>query len=100
METLQQTLKAVMMGYTGRGLNVESFLTASDDGRLLTVVSIGQIRGETVVDSGLVVRLIGDRIVIDRDNNSKPLVDALLQAGVPREQIVLAYAGETIPHAA
>jgi vancomycin permeability regulator SanA len=53
-----------------------------------------------VVDTGLIVRTIGDIIVIDRDNNSKPLFDALLQAGVPREQIVLAYAGESIPHAA
>lgn len=100
METLQHTLKAVMLGYTGPGLNDESVLTASDDGRLVTVVSIGRVRGETVVDTGLIVRMIGDIIVIDRDNNNKPLVDALLQAGVPREQIVLAYAGETIPHAA
>jgi hypothetical protein len=100
METLQHTLKAVMIGYTGRGLNDDSVLTMSDDGRLLTVVSIGQVRGETLVDTGLIVRLLGDIIVIDRDNNSKPLVEALLQAGVPREQIVLAYAGETIPHAA
>ena len=100
METLQHALKTVMNGYTGRGLNAESVLTTSDDGRLLTVVSIGQVRGETVVDTGLIVRLIGDIIVIDRDNNNKPLVDALVQAAVPREQIVLAYAGETIPHAA
>jgi hypothetical protein len=89
-----------MIGYTGRGLNDESVLTMSDDGRLLTVVSIGQVRGETLIDTGLIVRMIGDLIVIDRDNNSKPLVEALLQAGVPREQIVLAYAGETVPHAA
>jgi hypothetical protein len=100
METLQRTLKAAMLGYTGLGLNDESVLTTSDDGRLLTVVSIGQVRGAIVVDTGLIVRMIGDIIVIDRDNNNKPLVDALLQAGVPREQIVLAYAGETTPHAA
>ena len=100
METLHHTLKAVMIGYTGLGLNAESLLTTSDDGRLLTVVSIGQVRGETLVDTGLIVRTIGDIIVIERDNNSKPLVDALLQAGVPRAQIVLAYAGESIPHAA
>jgi hypothetical protein len=100
METLYDTLKAVLTGYTGRGLNGESLLTRSEDGRLLTVVSIAQVRGDTVVDSGLIVRLIGEHIVIDRDNNSKPLVEALLQAGVPRERIVLAYAGESVPDAA
>ena len=35
-------------------------------------------------------------IVIERDVNDKPLVDALLQAGIPRKQIVLAYAGEPV----
>ena len=100
METLHYTLTAVLSSYTGRGLNAQSVLTTSADGRLLTVVSIGQVQGETVVDTGLIVRLIDDIIVIDRDNNNKPLVDALVQAGVAREQIVLAYAGETIPHAA
>lgn len=39
----------------------------------------------------------GDKIIIDLDINDKMLVDALLQAGVPRDQIVLAYAGESIP---
>jgi hypothetical protein len=45
----------------------------------------------------LLVRLVHDHIVIERDINSKPLVDALMQAGIPRERIVLAYAGEPIP---
>ena len=48
-----------------------------------------------MVDTGLFARVVGERAVIDRDINSKPLVDALLQAGVPGGQIVLAYAGET-----
>ena len=44
----------------------------------------------------LIVRLLEDRIIIERDVNDKPLVDALLLANVPREQIVLAYAGEPL----
>ncbi len=40
------------------------------------------------------MRLIGARIVIERDVNDKPLVEALLAANIPRQQIVLAYAGE------
>ncbi len=96
METLQQTLKTVMAGYTGPALNGESLLTTSADGRLLTVVSIGQVAGETVVDCGLIARVAGERIVIDHDANNKPLIDALMQAGVPRERVVLAYAGEKV----
>jgi hypothetical protein len=35
----------------------------------------------------------------EEDPTDKKLVDALLQRGIPREQIVLAYAGEPIPDA-
>jgi len=44
----------------------------------------------------LVARVAGDRIIVERDVNDKPLVDALVQAGVPRRSIVLAYAGESV----
>jgi hypothetical protein len=42
-------------------------------------------------------RKIRFAVVIERDQNDKLVVDALLQAGVPRSQIVLAYAGEHVP---
>jgi hypothetical protein len=32
--------------------------------------------------------------------NNKPLIDALVQAGIPRAQIILAYAGENAPETA
>ena len=34
--------------------------------------------------------------MIHTDINDKPLVDALVQAGFPRDRIVLAYIGETL----
>jgi hypothetical protein len=39
----------------------------------------------------LVVRIDGDKIIIERDNNADPLFEVLLQKGIPREQIVLAH---------
>jgi hypothetical protein len=89
-------LKRVMTGYTGEALNGYSILTSSDDQRLFTVVSLGDVRGKMVVDAGLIVRVAGDQIVIEKDVNNKQLVDALMQAGIAREQIVLAYAGEQV----
>jgi hypothetical protein len=35
-------------------------------------------------------------VIIEVDRNDKPLVDVLLQTGVNRENIVLAYAGEAV----
>lgn len=43
----------------------------------------------------IVARLTNDnRISIDTDLTDKPLFDALIQAGVAKDQIVRAYAGE------
>jgi sulfur carrier protein ThiS len=42
-------------------------------------------------------RIVADKIVIEADNMDKPLLDALLQRGIPREQILLAYNGDIIP---
>ena len=81
METLQYTLKTAMAGYAGPTLNGESLLTASADGHVLTIVSIGRVAGKTVVDIGLIAHVVNQHVVIDRELNNKPLVDALLQAG-------------------
>lgn len=96
MDRLIDTLRTVLEGYTGEALNGYSYLTESKDGTAFAVVSVGQLPDRRIVDAGLIVRLVGDRIIIERDVNDKPLVDALLQANVPRRQIVLAYAGEPV----
>lgn len=100
MDTLKDALRRVMEGYAGRALNGYSYLTSSDDRQVFAIVSVGQVRDRHIVDTGLVARLAGDRVVIERDVNDKPLVDALIEAGIPRGQIVLAYAGESTEEAA
>ncbi|MBZ0285573.1 MAG: XisI protein [Anaerolineae bacterium] len=97
METLRETLLEELRRYTGKALNGYSYLTSSADQHIFTVISVGQVREKRIVNTGLVVILEGDQIIIERDVNDKPLVDALIQAGIPREQIILAYAGEAVP---
>ncbi len=100
MDTLRQTLRDELLGYAGEALNGYSYLTSSADGQFFAVVSIGHVRGQRIVEADLVVRVAGDRVIVERDINDKPLVDALVAAGVPRGQIVLAYAGESAADAA
>jgi hypothetical protein len=47
----------------------------------------------------VMARVMGDKVIIDEDRSfDKPLVDALIHnGGIPREQIILAYAGEKLP---
>lgn len=97
MDRLREILTTVLESYTGRGYNGYSYLTSSTDQRHFVVTSVGTVQGKRIVNTGLVVQLADDTIIIDRDINNKPLVDALIQAGLPRSQIILAYAGEAVP---
>ncbi len=99
MAALTQILEENMRGYAGEALNGYSYLTKSADGSLYTIVSVGQIPERHFVETGLIARIMGDQIIIEQDLNDKPLVDALLEAGIPRQKIVLAYAGESLPAA-
>ena len=97
MDRLTAILKETMTGYTGKALNGYSYLTSSEDQSLFTVVSVGYLPDKRFVDTGLIARIVDNVIIIEHDGNNKMLVDALVQQGVPRAQIVLAYAGEPVP---
>ena len=99
MANLRQTVHQVVSGYAKDGLNCTSYLTQNTDGSLLTVVDIENSPDLHDMDVSLVVRILGDQIVIERDLNNKPAVDALVQAGISRKNIILAYAGEAVPEA-
>lgn len=48
----------------------------------------------------VMARIAGDKVIIDEDTTDKPLFEELLRAGIPREQMVLVYAGEALPEGA
>lgn len=95
MAELKQTLLEVLQAYAGEALNGHMYLTSNDEG-VFTITSIANVRGEKIVETGIVARIEYEMIIIERDISNKPLVDALVQAGIAREQIVLAYIGETV----
>jgi len=96
VDTLTSAVRAAMMGYTRKGLNSQSYLTHNDDNTVFSVVTVTQKNTSFV---SLLVRVSGETVIVEQDRNDKPLVDALLQAGVPRSQIILSYAGEPVPEA-
>lgn len=63
-------------------------------------MSIANLPDRRIAFADLIVRLVNEWIVIEDDRNNKPLVDALVQKGGPRERIVLAYMGESLPEEA
>lgn len=44
-------------------------------------------------------RVTDGYILIERDDTDRPLYKELMRRGIPREQIILRYAGEKMPEA-
>jgi hypothetical protein len=86
-----------MQPYAIQGFNGFSILTSNPDKQAHSIISVAYIQGKRHVSTSLVARVDHTKIIIEHDINDKPLVDALLQAGIPREQIILAYASEPLP---
>ncbi len=98
MDTLIDTVRKAMSGYARKGLNSISYLAHTDDNMILSVVTV--VHDTNTAFVSLLVRFGVDHVIIERDQNDKPLVDALVQFGIPRSQIILAYAGEAVPEIA
>lgn len=96
MEHLATILPSTMQNYTGQGANVYAFLMQDQVNQVYSVSMIDYPVRRYVPAMILLARIVGDKIVIETDHTDKPLVEALVAAGIPREQIVLAYAGETL----
>ncbi len=97
MDSLKNTVRQVVADYTGKALNGYSYLTQSEDGLVLTVVDVARVQGKHHAGVSLVVRVVGENVIVERDQNDKLVVDALVQAGITRKKIILAYAGEPVP---
>lgn len=77
-----------------------SFYLEDSEKQVYIVVDVPDADHPLVSKPDIVVmaRVIGDKVIIDQDITDKPLYEALMaNAGIPREQIILAYAGEAIP---
>jgi len=84
---------------SGRGANIILFPLLDDERQLYAVNAVDYPTREEVPLVIVLARVVDDKVVIEEDTTDKKLVDALLQRGIPREKIVLAYAGEPIPDA-
>jgi len=89
-----------MIDYVRRSPTLVLFPVFDDQHHTYTVLAITRpLRPHQKTTIVLFARYVADTIVIEHDATDKPLVEALTAAGVPRDHIVLAYAGETRPDA-
>lgn len=101
MDSLKTILREEVAKYAGggRGANIILFPLLDDEHQVYGVNAVDYPTREEVAGVVVLARIVGDKVVIEEDTTDKKLVDALLQRGIPRAQIVLAYSGEPIPDA-
>jgi len=97
MDSLKDVVREVMSSYAVKGLNGFSVLTMSADQSVFTIVSTALIKGKQMTTTSLIVRIENDYVFIEHDINNKPLSEALVEAGIPHQKLILAYAGELLP---
>jgi hypothetical protein len=101
MDRLTEILRSEVLKYagTGRGANILLFPILDDERRIYAVNAVDYPARSESAGVVILARVAHDMIVIEEDATDKPLLDALIQQGVSRDQITLAYAGEAIPDA-
>ncbi len=94
-------VRKVIEAYATAAYKAKSYYIEDNSRQLYTVLTVPNHDYPIDTKPGVIIlsRIVDDLIVIEQDNTDRPLYEELLRNGIPREQIILAYAGETIPEA-
>jgi len=97
--SLVETLKSELTWYANTtGYKTTAYFFCDDDLQKYVIVDVTDTDypGEHSAVVMMMAHIDDDIIVIDADITDKPLYEALMHAGIPREKIILAYAGEKL----
>ena len=95
---LTQIVQREIEGYTGAMLKGKSYTVFNPDKQVFAVVDVpDHFPRKFPVSIAVMARIVGDLVVIDEDTTDRPLVNELIRAGIPREQIICTYIGESLP---
>lgn len=97
MDQLSKIVKERVFWYAGDSIGGELVALANDQKRVYAVAVIAESSPQQPPEFMIMARIRGGRVIVEADTTDRPLVDALVAAGIPRDKIVLAYAGEPIP---
>lgn len=97
MSDINDVLYDTLKDYAREGLNGIDYFTMNEAHNFFVIAGMGNTMGKRFADAGIIVRVASDFVVIESDYFDPPLVNSLLQAGIPRDKIILAYQGEEVP---
>jgi hypothetical protein len=98
METLSTLLITTLKQlYVGGGFDLKMYFVSNDDDGVYGVVVVDTPVRKQPAGVVVLARVLGDKVVIEEDLTDRPLYQALMRQGIPRERLILAYVGEPLP---
>ncbi|MCU0482290.1 MAG: XisI protein [Anaerolineae bacterium] len=98
--SLAEALKQELTWYANTiGYKTTTYFFCDDEHQKYIIVDATNpdFPGDYSVAIMMMAHIENGYIVVDADNTDKPLYEGLMHAGIPREKIILAYAGERVP---
>jgi hypothetical protein len=100
-DMLAQITRTEVKKYVANSDTSKLYPILDDEQKLYAVVGVPHLPRPWPSRVIVMAQVVDDKVVIIEDITDKSLVDALVHnAGVPRDKIILAYKGETMPEAA
>jgi hypothetical protein len=97
MDSLTDIIKTTLSWYAGGGPNLKIYFLFNDEDQVYSAVAIDTPQREQAAGLVALVRLLGEWVVVEEDHTDRPIYEALMKQGIPRERIILHYAGELLP---
>lgn len=97
MDTLLDIIREEVYKYGRSGMNIKFSHIFDEVRQVYAVTALPIPDRENGWEMVVMARVQDGYIIVEEDNTDKPLVEALIQRGIPRQQIILAYLGEALP---
>ena len=94
MASLATIVKEVVFSYASGGLNLRTFALSNEEQGVYSVNVVDWPERHRPASVVVLARVEGEQVIIEEDLTDRPLIEALVSAGVQREQIILKYTEE------
>jgi len=100
MGQLADIVKQEIAWYASSGTHTKLYAILDDAAQIYAVNVIDHSPQKRPARVVVMARIVEDAIIIEADTTDRPFVKKLVEAGIPREKIILAYSGESLPEKA
>lgn len=97
MGGLVEVVREEVEKYAVRSLNTTLYPTFDELRQIYSVLSVRKSAELQPAQVVIMARVEGEYVIIETDTTDTPPYEALEQRGIPRDKIILAYAGEKLP---